>query len=115
MTRVRLRVIFSGAYLAVYVLMAALAIYVLVTDTANSEFSGLGMILVTYPWSLLWGPVIDKLGVTAWYGHFAGNPALYGILASIALLSAAIPYAVLLYRIGKSIDNTRCRSQGTMA
>lgn len=94
----------SGAYLAFYALAAIAALYQLTTHTANSEFSGLGVILLTAPWSLLWSAVMDRMGVIAWYGQFAGTPWLYGILATLVFLPAAIPNAAILYGIGRLIE-----------
>lgn len=84
--------------------MAGLAVYVLVTDTANSEFSGMGMILMTFPWSLAWVFIENALGIIGWYGRLGNTPALYGACASLALLPAAIPNTVLLYLFGRILE-----------
>lgn len=89
--------------MALYALMTALAIHTLVTNTANSEFSGMGLILVTLPWSLLWSRALEALGLMAWYDRFAGSPALYGLLASLTLFPAALPYAFALYFLGSRL------------
>ena len=92
--------------------MAGLAIYVMVTDTAHSEFAGMGMILVTFPWSLLWSLAMNSLGIIAWYERFSGTPALYGLLASLAQLPAALPYTLLLYFLGRRLSPPKVDKQG---
>ena len=106
----RLGLVFSGAYLSLYLFMAMLAIHTLMTRPATSEFSGVGMVLVTFPWSLLWVACMERLGLISWYEQFSGTPALYGLWASLACLPAALPNTAILYLVGRALDKARSHS-----
>lgn len=101
----KLGVIFSVSYLAIYVLSGLYAIYRLVFHTTSSEFSGVLAILVTLPWSLIFAPVMDALGIVTWYERFAGHPAVYGLCATMTLLPGALLNATILYFVGKLFDH----------
>jgi len=97
----KLGVILSASYLAIYVLSGLYAMYMLVFHTASSELSGVWAILVTLPWSLIFAPVMDALGVIAWYDRFASHPIVYGLCATMTLLPGALLNATILYFVGK--------------
>jgi len=97
----KLGLIFSLSYLGIFLLSGFYAIYLLVFHTANSEFSGLLGIVVTFPWSLIFLPIINSLGFVAWYDQFTSNPAVYGFFGMLGLLPAALLNAVILYFIGR--------------
>ena len=103
--RSKLGLSFVIAYLAVYLFAEFIAFRALIFDTANSELSGVPAILVTLPWSIMFGPFWDLVGFVKWYDRFAGTPALYGFLASLTILPGAIINAVILYYIGRAIDH----------
>lgn len=48
--------------------------------------------------------ICNASGYIAWYGRFAGTPALYGFFAMLGILPGAILNAVILYQIGKAMD-----------
>ncbi|MGD0589820.1 MAG: hypothetical protein ABSA44_03335 [Bacteroidota bacterium] len=97
--------ILSLSYLGIFLLSGIYMLYLLIFHTANSEFSGLFSILITLPWSIIVTPMLDSLGYMSWYNHFAGNPLVYGLLALLPLLSAALVNAIILYFIGRLFDN----------
>lgn len=103
--RSKFGLIFSLSYLAIFLLSGMYAIYMLVFHTANSEFSGVLAILVTLPWSLIFAPVMDALGIIAWYGRFASHPVIYGLCATMTLLPGALLNATILYFVGKLFDH----------
>ena len=51
-------------------------------------------------------PILDSLGYITWYDHFAGNPVVYGLLALLPLLLAALVNATILYFVGRLFSNT---------
>jgi membrane protein DedA with SNARE-associated domain len=105
--------VLSLVYLAVFLLAGGYAIYSLVFNTANSELSGVPAILVAMPWSLVVVPIVNGLGYVSWYGHFAGQPALYGFLAMLGLLPAALLNMIILYFIGSIIDKIMSKNAKT--
>lgn len=50
-------------------------------------------------------PVLNSLGYITWYDHFAGNPVIYGLLALLPLLIAALVNSIILYYIGRLFSN----------
>ena len=102
----KLGLILAGLYLALYATMAGLALYILITDPAHSEFSALGLVAVTSPWSIKWISLINGLGIIHWYERFAGSPAGYGALFSLILFPAALPYTLFAYTIGWMIEHS---------
>lgn len=97
--------ILSLSYLGIFALSGIYMLYLLIFHTANSEFSGLLSILVTLPWSIIMTPVLNSLGYITWYDHFAGNPVIYGLLALLPLLIAALVNSIILYYIGRLFSN----------
>ncbi|MBS3902832.1 MAG: hypothetical protein KGZ30_00435 [Anaplasmataceae bacterium] len=98
----------SLTYFGVFVLSGLYAIYLLVFNTANSEFSGMVALLVTLPWSVIFSPVLSSFGYIDWYTQFASSPAVYGIFAVLGLLPGAIINAIVLYFLFRS--NLKSRS-----
>ena len=98
--------ILSLSYLGIFVLSGIYMLYLLVSHTANSEFFGLLSILITLPWSMMMTPISDSLGYIDWYNHFAGNPVVYGLLALLPLMIAALVNACILYFVGRLFSNT---------
>jgi hypothetical protein len=98
--------ILSFGYLGLFALSGSYAIYLLVFHTANSEFCGLPAIQLTQPWSLMFGPVMDNLGIIQWYEQFSGSPVVYGLFAVLTLLPYALLNAALLYGFGWILDKT---------
>jgi hypothetical protein len=77
-------------YLAVFVVAECLTLYDLVFHTAQSEFSGLWIIVVGLPWSLMLSPVWSAVGYVNWYSRFAGTPLVYGLLATGPVLPGVV-------------------------
>ena len=65
--RSNLGFILAIGYLAVFGVAECLTLYDLVFHTAQSEFSGLWIIVVGLPWSLMLSPVWSAVGYVDWY------------------------------------------------
>jgi len=100
----RLGLIFSIAYISIFAFSEFIAFYALIFETANSDLSGVLAILVTAPWSMMLVSICSASGYIAWYGRFAGTPALYGFFAMLGILPGAILNAIIVYQIGKALD-----------
>jgi len=98
------------AYLAVFAVAECLMLYDLAFHTAQSEFSGLGIIVVGLPWSLLLTPVASAVGYVGWYSRFAGTPLVYGLLASGTVLPGVLLNAGIAYWVGRVIGRTAGRA-----
>jgi hypothetical protein len=109
--RSRLGLIFVIAYLAIFLLAELTCFYSLIFDTANSALSGVFPIIVTLPWSILFGHFWDSVGYVKWYGRFAGTPALYGFFASLTILPGAIINVILVYYLGRVISHLATKAQ----
>ena len=101
--KLKLRLIFSLSYLGIFLLSGVYSIYYLVLHPV-AELWGMLLILVTLPWSMILGPIIDSLGFIAWYDQFAGNHIVYGFFAMSAFIPAALLNAIILYFIGRLFD-----------
>ncbi len=95
--------ILAIGYLALFLVAECLTLNGLVFHTAQSEFSGLWIILVALPWSLMLTQVGSAVGYVNWYNRFAGTPLVYGLLASVTVLPGVVLNAVILYWIGRAI------------
>ena len=93
----------AGGYLAVFLTAECFTLFSLVFHTAHSEFSGMGIILLGLPWSLMLTPVWSAVGYVDWYNRFAGTPLVYGLLASLTVLPGVALNAGLAYWIGRVI------------
>ena len=102
--------ILSMAYLGIFFLSGIHMLYLLIFHAANSEFSGLFAIMVTLPWSIMIAPLLDSLGYIAWYEHFAGNPAVYGLFALAPFSLAALVNAAFLYLVGCLFSNSKIKN-----
>ena len=96
----------AGGYLAVFLAAECFTLFSLVFHTAHSEFSGMGIILVALPWSLMLTPVWSAVGYVDWYNRFAGTPLVYGLLASLTVLPGVLLNAGIAYWIGRAIGRT---------
>jgi len=93
----------AGGYLAVFLAAECFTLFSLVFHTTHSEFSGLGIILIALPWSLMLTPIWSALGYVDWYNRFAGTPLIYGLLASLTVLPGVLLNTAIAYWIGRSI------------
>jgi hypothetical protein len=84
--RSKLGSLLAIVYLAAFLVAECLTLYDLVFHTAQSEFSGLWIIVVALPWSLMLSPLWNAVGYVEWYGRFAGTPLVYGLLATVTVL-----------------------------
>lgn len=94
--------VFAAVYLALFFLAFLYVEWSLTYNTANSEFCGLFEIVLTMPWSLVFIPLVNKTGYVAWYSQYSSQHLLYGFLATLANLPAALLNASILYFIGRS-------------
>jgi len=90
----------------VFLAAECFTLFSLVFHTVHSEFSGLGIILVALPWSLMLTPVGSTVGYVDWYNRFAGTPLVYGLLASLTVLPGVLLNAGIAYWIGRAIGRT---------
>lgn len=111
MRRSRLGYLLALGYLGVFVAAECLMLFTLLFHTAHSEFSGLGIILVALPWSLLLTPVGNAVGYIDWYNRFAGMPLVYGLLATVTVLPGVLLNTAIAYWIGRSIGRATERVQ----
>jgi hypothetical protein len=87
-------------YLVLFFVTGLYAIYLLVFHTATSELCGVPAIVITLPWSMLFIPLENALGIVEWYSRFSSTPAVYGFLATLTLLPSALINAGILYYVG---------------
>ncbi len=98
--RSKLGSILAIGYLAVFLVAECLTLSSLVFHTAHSEFSGVGLILVALPWSMMLSPVWNAVGYIDWYSRFASTPLVYGLLATVTVLPGVLLNAALAYSFG---------------
>ncbi len=91
-------------YLVIFMVYVLVAVCSIAFDSATSLLVGILGAIITLPWSLLLGPILDSLGYIAWYDQFVGHPAVYGGLAAIGLLPGALVNACILYYLGARAD-----------
>ena len=101
--RTHLGSVLAIGYLAVFGVAECLMLYDLVFHTAQSEFSGLWIIVVGLPWSLMLTPVWSAVGYVDWTNRFAGTPLVYGLLASVPVLPGVVLNAGIVYWIGRAL------------
>lgn len=77
----------AGTYLALVLIAALYALYRLNFAPADSEFSGLPLILLTLPWSMM---------IFSWLGTYVPNSltATFSILLFSGLLNTTILYFI---------------------
>lgn len=95
MQRSRVGVMLVGVYLVAVLLSIGLIV------VSGEALSGIWLVILTLPWSLLFTPVLDAISPS-----LAGSWVSYVLFASGALINAAIIYA-LVVSIGRLLRRTR--------
>lgn len=93
--RSRTGTLLAGIYLLASAAALAFMLYVRISDPMHSEFSGLFLVILTLPWSLLSVLLIDSIGIMDTFGLIA---------PLVALLFCVAINAGILYWVGRGID-----------